>query len=147
MLLPSSSCQLSASHGVLPFWGLQSLPQLNATWVLNNMKKFMRRQCFPLSSSEESSVVCFVYSGNNVVWVLLVIYVSFSSRTLENYLEDMNTEHFFIFSSDFNCYDIYPQETARRGEGAGESLLKYIGIHMENIYISHTSDSIQSAHL
>lgn len=77
-----------------------------------------------------------------------MVYVPVSSRTLENYLEDMNTKHFFIFSSDFNCYDICPQETERRrGRGAEENLLWHIVIHMEKIYISHTSDSTECAHL
>lgn len=74
-----------------------------------------------------------------------MIYVPFSSRTLENYLEDLSPKQFFIFSSDFNCYAL---ERLRGGEReAGENLLWYIGIHMENIFISHTSDSIECAHL
>lgn len=95
-------------------------------------------QYFPLSSSKKLSVFCFVYSGNNAAWVLLMIYVPFSSRTLENYLEDMNTMHFFIFSSDFNCYDICPQETARRGEGGrGKPFMVYWDPYGKNIYFPH----------
>lgn len=81
---------------------------------------------------------CFVYSGNNIIWALLMIYVPFSSRTLENYLEGMDTKHFFIFSSDFNCYDICPQETVRRGEGGrGKPFMAYCDPYGKNIYFSH----------
>lgn len=92
------------------------LLQLNIAW-LTIWRLFFWLQYFPLSSSKKQVVFCFVCSGNNIVWVLMMIYVPFSSRILENYLEDMNSKHFFIFSSDFNCYDICPQETVRRKEG------------------------------
>lgn len=114
------------------------LLQLNVTPAINNVKTFVRLQRFPLPSSKEISEFCFVDSGNNVIWALQMIYVPFSSRTLENYLEDMNTKHFFIFSSDFNCYDICPRETVRRGEGGrGKPFIVYWDPYGKNIHFPH----------
>lgn len=113
------------------------LLQLNIAW-LTIWRLFFWLQYFPLSSSKKQVVFCFVCSGNNIVWVLMMIYVPFSSRILENYLEDMNSKHFFIFSSDFNCYDICPQETVRRKEGGkGKPFMAYCDPYGKNIYFPH----------
>lgn len=144
-LMPKDAC-----NGLHPsFWlpSPQACPTSTAKYNLNdNSKTFMWLQHFPFPSSKKLNSFCFVYSGNSVAWVLLMIYAPFSSRTLENYLEDMNTKLFLHFLIRFQLLWYMPSRDCRRG-GWGKGLLWYIGIHMEKISISHTSDSIQCTHL